>query len=405
MTEHPPMEGRSRQVSRGLWLALSRTLRGVFARGGSVLTSVLRRARGRRALAAAPASPVPLIPRARSVPAHVEHVALRADDDESQAFRRLQGPGPKILDLRQAEITAPFFDRLAAAWHAAPGMVPRLAIVIDYERWVVFRNVALSRLMALTRREVKIEIVYGQLLDLGRLSAWFECGRLLHAMPAVVAWLRTEWHPTAIWPWVLDVTARMVQSTAAVEEVPHLLLEISDLAYSQEGDGVTEAAKHAHAALVWIGDAPSPARCRALRALAATAKVRGDADAAAIHLDAAVAIAMVIEDACEGAWALVDLGIHALGCRRFAEAEAAFARAARLASPEAASLRAMIHQQLSLALIPQGKHEEATRHAELAVALRWTPWAVLGSEEPALRQPLHDQDASRRAAKQSQRDS
>ena len=406
MMAHPPIGPRPRQVCRGLWLALSRTLHGMLAHIGGVLRSMQLRARGLHTLPAANARPTPFIPRDRGSPADVERVELQPDDDASHVFRRLQGPGSKILDLRRAVVSAAFFDRMADSWQAPPGMVPRLAIVLDYERWVIFRNVARSRLTVLTAREVEVEIVYGQLLDLGRLSAWFERGRLLHAMPAVVTWLRREWRVTTMWPWVLDVTARMIEATVSVEDVPHLLLEISDLAYAcGESEGAAEAAKHAHTALRWIGDAPSATRCRALRALSATSMLRGETDAAVIHLGKAMTIAKIIEDASEEAWALVDLGMHALGCRRFAAAEAAFGRAALQAPAYAASLRAMIHQQLSLALAQQAKDDEAAQHAALSIALRSAPWLVPVHEEAGLRQRLQDQYAERSVATQSTRDS
>jgi tetratricopeptide (TPR) repeat protein len=326
-------------------------------------------------------------------------VELLPDEDEQEVFRRLQRPGSKILDLRQAAITSALFRRLADAWHAAPGMVPRLAIVLDYERWVVFRRVAMARLTTLHEHDVEVEIVYGQLADLGRLSTWFARGRLQHATPAIIAWLRIHWRPTAIWPWVLDVTAHLVEATADAEEVPDLLLEISDIALLRgETDGLTEAAKHARSALSWIGDAPSVTRCRALRALAATATARGDTNAATTHLNMAEAIAAVIEDASEETHALIDLGSHALRRRDLAVAETLFGRALVLAPTDAPSLRAMIHNLLARALAGQAKHEQASRHAELALALQWDPCHRLAGADRTLIQRIQDQSATAEGA-------
>ena len=88
--------------------------------------------------------------------------------------------------------------------------------------------------------------------------------------------------------------------------------------------------------------------------------------------------------------------------RRFAAAEAAFRRAAILAPAQAISLRAVIHQQLSLVLAQQAKHDEAEQHAHRAVTLRSTPapWAIPVSEGGH-----QNQSVSRRVATPSTRES
>jgi hypothetical protein len=114
------------------------------------------------------------------------------------------------------------------------------------------------------------------------LPGWFAGGDVRHdRLRAVIAWLRTEWRPGPIWPTVLGRTASLIQGSAEIDAVPELLLELAAIARSFAGsEGAEQAAQHAHAALSWLGDQPSPARCRALRASAAAKLSLGQTDAA-----------------------------------------------------------------------------------------------------------------------------
>jgi len=364
--------------------------------------------------AAVPPPPPPPPPsRAASLsarlPPEVECIEVPRDFGDplyAAVFQRLQlGPRSKVLDLRAAhKLKLDLFGRLASAWRAPPGTVPKLAVVLGYESWAVLHPVAARWLRPLVDQGVRVELFYPQQVD--RLAIWFACERVYHNVPAIVAWLRTEWRGAAtvpllatasakapadkaiaVWPAVLRATAKLVETHAAVEQVPELLLELSALARSfGAAESSDEAIRHVHAALHWIGDAPSAAKCRALRALALLRAARGEADDALQSLDTAVTIATVIGDRVEGASALGEIGLHAMRARQVARAERRFRRAVALLTDEDPPyLRAMLHHQLARALHEQGKDgDEAAQHASAALALRWDPGSRLASDDRAL---------------------
>lgn len=305
----------------------------------------------------------------------------------AQLFALLQlGPLAKLLDLRAATaIQLDLFDRLAAAWTVGPGTVGRLGILLGYESWVVFRNVAARRLRPITDQGVALEIFYEQQAD--SLPAWFADGRVQHDhLGEVIEWLRTQWRHTAIWQTVLSTTATLVQATVPGGRGMELLLELSAIARSFDGaEGIEQAAKHARAAVIWVGDKPSRARCRALRALATATLRAGDSEAGIAQLEAAITTAMVIQDRIEEASALAELGFHALRSGRLSRAEVSFRSAIALLSADgSACLLATLHHSLADALYQQDKQDGAEHHAHAALSLRWDQEASLAARDRLL---------------------
>jgi len=278
------------------------------------------------------------------------------------AFAQLQcGPRSKLWDLRAVQtIQLDLFERLADAWKVGREAVPRLGILLGYEHWIVFHVVAARRLRPIVHRGIGVEIFYTQQLP-DSVPAWFAGDRVDHPLPAILEWLRADWHPTPIWARVLDTTAMLVTAFGHREQVPDQLLQLAAIALSLRGiDAATEAAKHAQAALSWLGDTPSRMRCRALRMLASAMLVRGETDEALAQLDAAIGIAAVIRDPIRGALAL-------------------------LSADDLPYLRATLHHQLAIALHEQRKNaDEAEHHAAAAAALRWDPDSRLARNDRAL---------------------
>ena len=369
-------------------------------------------------LSAPTVSEWPLLP-------EVECVNVLSDFGEQlypALFERLQlGPRCKVLDLRAARVLrVDLFERLAGAWHASPVTIPKLAIVLGYESWAVLHKVARRRLQPLVDRGVAVELFYAQQID--RLPIWLARDRIDHDVAAVVTWLRTEWRGTAtaspppadspkvqadkvvaVWPAVLRATAKLAEKYAPVEEVPGLLLEVAALARSfGDPDGTAEEIKHLHATLYWLGDAPSSAKCRGLRALALAHVRRGDAASALQLLESATTIATVIGDRIEAASALAEIGHHALQTRHFTRAERWLRRAIALTTDrDPPDLRAALHHHLARALHEQGKDgDEAAHRARAALAQHRDPGSQLASADQALlaaiepgdrpaRQPIH----------------
>jgi len=318
----------------------------------------------------------------------VELADARDDVQVSEALARLQrGPRSKLLDLRAAPtIGAELFERLAGGWQVRPGTVPRLAIVLGYESWVVFRNVAVRRLRPIVDRGVTVELFYAQQVD--SLPVWFADGTVCHEhLPAVIRWLRTEWQPTALSPNVLKATAALVNGHAHRADVPALLLELSGLALSLGGDeGPEQAIAHARAAMLAAGDYPSLARCRALRALALARLARGElVPALALH-EMAISVAVVIGDRIEEATAIAEIGFHVLRSGHHARAEARFRTAiGLLRDDEAPYLRATLHHAIAAILHHRlGHGTEAERHAVAALTLRWSPESQLAAADRML---------------------
>lgn len=323
--------------------------------------------------------------------ADVEVIAVEAEFSEplyAPLLARLQlGGGSKLLDLRAARvIKIGLFDRLAGDWQAPRGAVPRLGVMLGFEQWTVLRNVAARRLRPLADHGVAVEILYPQQSE--SLPGWFAGGDVRHdRLGEVIAWLRTGWRPGPIWPTVLGRAASLVQTHAEVDAVPEMLLELAAIARSFAGaEGAEQAAQHARAALSWVGDQPSRARCRALRAVAAATFALGQTEAGLALLETAITTAAVLRDPIEEASAVAEIGFHALRRGHIARAEARFRAALALLSTDGpAYLRATLHHDLALALHTQRKNaEEAERHATAALGLRWDRGSQLAGEDRAL---------------------
>src|SRR4051794_29193937 len=101
-----------------------------------------------------------------------------------EVFDMLQAtPGNKVLDLRDAGISSDAFNALAVNWRAPRGQVPRIAIVLDFAHWVVFRNHAGPALESLATNGVVAAVAYeDQTRGMGLVS-WFAGGPLPHNVP------------------------------------------------------------------------------------------------------------------------------------------------------------------------------------------------------------------------------
>jgi hypothetical protein len=297
------------------------------------------------------------------------------------------GPHSKLLDLRAAKVVKlELFEQLAAAWKAPAGTVPRLGIVLGYEHWAVLRNVAARKLKPILDEGVAVEWFYAQQID--SVPSWFSHGDVQHdQIRTVLAWLRMRWRATASWPTVLGTTAMLVHAHAPDEDVPQLLLEICAIALSFGGkEAAEQAAGYARAALVWVGEAPSVPRCRALRLLATATVTKGEAEAGLALLSTAITTAMVVQDPIEEASALHQIGAHALGGKHFARAEVLFRRALALVSDtDAPDLRATLHHDLAIALDAQDmRDDDAEHHATAALDLRSDKESRVARDDRAL---------------------
>jgi len=317
---------------------------------------------------------------------------------DAAILARLQlGPRSKLLDLRAARLVkVALFERLASAWQAPRGTVARLGVLLDYERWIILRNVAARRLHPIVDRGVDVGIFYAQQAD--SLDGWFSRGEACRdRLRDVIHWLRTKWRSSAVWPSVLSRTASLVQESGETDAVPEMLLELAAIARSFPGsEGAEQAAKHAGAALAWIGDQPSRVRCRALRATATATLALGQTEAGVALLETAFNTATVLGDPIEQASALAEIGFHLLRRGYHARAETRLRVAlALLSDDDPAYLRATLHHDLALALVEQGREpDEAELHVTAALNLRESPSSQLASEDIALIARIRAQRAS-----------
>ncbi|TMQ17464.1 MAG: hypothetical protein E6J90_22350 [Deltaproteobacteria bacterium] len=348
------------------------------------------RIRSSPAVAVAMSSPTPpaRAPAAEDRP-EIERIAMTGAVDRSQCatvFARLQSGGPaQLLDLAAAEnVTADVFTSLAQSWRAPRASVRRLAIVLAYGHWVALHQVVPRRLRVLTDRGVEIATFYEQ--QGNSIERWLAGGPIAHdQLAAVIAWIREQSRPSRAWPLILDTTATLVREFAARDEVPALLLELAAIARTMRGTlGAVEAAKHAEAALSWIGDTPCQTRCQALRALASARLRLGQVGAGVTLLEAAISTAAVIGDRREEAGAQAEIGLHVLHAGHAERAEARFQSALVLLGtndPE----RATLHHRIARGLFDHAQHDEAAEHHVVtALSLRCDPRGHLAGEDRAL---------------------
>jgi hypothetical protein len=107
--------------------------------------------------------------------------------DYAATFAALQlPPSAKLLDLVPAPmLCADVFDRLTAAWTAPADAVPRLGILLSFERWAMLRETALAALQPVTARGIRVEVFYEQQASAGHLPAWFALGQVVHDVAPV----------------------------------------------------------------------------------------------------------------------------------------------------------------------------------------------------------------------------
>lgn len=285
-------------------------------------------------------------------------------------------PGPKLLDLRRIRaVPIGLFNTLARSWHVGCDVVPRLAIVLDYERWSLLYAVGGSRLRSITRRGIEVEIFYELQLP-HAVGAWFAGRAVEHPIPAILEWLRGAWRPSLHWAIVVDTTAMLIGSFSEPAVLPDQLLQLAAIALARCGvEGAVEARKHTRDALRLLGDTPSRMQCHARRLRARALHTGGEIEAALAQADRAIGVAAKIGDWTEGAMALADVAAWELARGNAADAEARCRAALALLSTDHGSyLRANLHHHLARALHEQrAKLDEAEHHATSALGLRWDP--------------------------------
>src|SRR5215813_11030288 len=100
----------------------------------------------------------------------------------------------------------------AHAWTVGCDVVPRLGILLSFERWVMMRETALAALQPLTARGIRVDVFYAEQASAGSLSAWFDRGEVVHHVRAVIATLVVRWHPTASWRVVIETLCRLART-------------------------------------------------------------------------------------------------------------------------------------------------------------------------------------------------
>jgi tetratricopeptide (TPR) repeat protein len=303
----------------------------------------------------------------------------------ASTFAALQvPPSAKLLDLVPARLlSADVFARLAEAWTAPPDAVPRLGILLSFERWVMLAETAVAALGPLAARGVKIEVFYAEQASDRALTAWFAHGQVVHDVAAAIAMLTARWQPSAIWPAVIETLTRLARTHSGVAELPVRLTEIAGLVLSC-GDA-ERAAALAREALYYLPAVPSTPRSQALRELGAALLGLGHTAAGLAFLDQAIGMAAAANAPGIGASALCQSGLHALNHGDYPSAERRFRAAIELLAPTTGRrhLLALAHHHLAIALMHQGKGE-AEHHARTALELRPDPDSHLAEQDRIL---------------------
>lgn len=288
-----------------------------------------------------------------------------------------------LLDLVPARLLcADVFASLAHAWTAPPDVIPRVAIVMSFERWVLLRDAALAALQPLNERGIGVEVFYAE--QAGYLDSWFTYGQVVHNVPPVIATLAACWQPAPSWPTVIDALARLVRAYTAAAELPVLLTDVAALALSC--GGADQAAMLAREALYYSSEVPSSTRSKALRELGAAMLAQGHTVAGLNLLDQAIEMAVTAQSPAIGATALCQSGLFALNHGDYPDAERRFRSAIVLLSPPPRRVHvlALAHHHLGIALLFQNKRNEAAYHARAALALRSDPDSYLAEQDRTL---------------------
>ncbi len=306
--------------------------------------------------------------------------------DYADTFAALQLSAPgKVLDLVPARLLcADVFERMAASWTASPDAMPRLGILLSFERWVMLREAALASLQPLTARGVQLEIFYAEQASAGGVADWFAHDLFVHNVRAAIATLTARWHPCANWPLVISTLGRLARSCTPADELPGLLTQIAALALSC--GGAVEAASLASEALFYLPKSASATRGQALRELGTALICQEQTAAGLAFLDQAFAVAAEAEAPDIGASALCHSGLCALNHGDYPAAARRFRRAIELLSPPVRRphLVALAHHNLAVALMHQGERDAAEYHVRTALALRPDPESHLAEEDRIL---------------------
>jgi tetratricopeptide (TPR) repeat protein len=312
--------------------------------------------------------------------------------DYAATFAALQEPamGGKLLDLVSARLlSADVFKDLARAWTVDAGVVPRLGILLSFERWVMHREAALADLEPLAMRGVRIEVLYAEQAAAGYLGPWFAHGQFVHNVPGAIATLAAHWYPSDSWSLVIDTLARLARSHTTIAELPLMVTRLAALALSC-GDAV-RGATLAREALYYLPETPSATRCQALRELGTALICQGQTTPGLALLDQAFVMSTQAKVPDIGASALAHSGLSALNHGDYAGAERRFRRVIDLLSTAGAqrNLLALAHHNLAVALRHQG-HPDAARHAEAALAIRTDHDSHLADEDRILLTKLRE---------------
>ena len=286
------------------------------------------------------------------------------------AFLALQVPtGSKLFDLTPATmVSLDLFERLAKAWTSPAGAVPRLALAVSFERWVMCREVALAALEPIAAQGVRIALLYDAQINGTRLAAWLERGHIVHNVRGVVDALTAGWTPSAVWPSVIEMLARLSRAHARAAELPGLLTDVAGLALSC--GGADQARLLAHEALDCLPVKPSPTRGRALRELGVALLGQGQTMEGLRMLDHAAHTAAMVGDSSVGASALYTAAVCSLNHGDHAAAEGRLRAAIKLLAPAGcARLLAQAHHHLAVVLHHR-RSDDAEYHAGAALALR-----------------------------------
>ncbi|HEX3761463.1 MAG TPA: hypothetical protein VHW23_22355, partial [Kofleriaceae bacterium] len=293
---------------------------------------------GRLAAARSEPAPAPSAARSRarthgtSMFSTVRVIPAFSPRDYAATFAALQAPSTgRLLDLVPARLLcADLFEDLAAAWTVGPEAVPRLGILLSFERWVMQHDVALAALQPLAARGVRVEVFYAEQASAGYLAAWFAHGQVVHNVPAAVATLAAHWHPSESWPLVIDTLCRLARAHASTAELPGLTTQLAALALSC--GGAVEAATLAREALYYLPETPSATRCQALRELGTALICQEQISAGLACLDQAFTMAAQVKAPDIGASALCHSGLCALNLGDYGGAERRFRHAIALLS-------------------------------------------------------------------------
>jgi len=318
--------------------------------------------------------------------------------DYPAIFAALQAPdGSKLLDLVPARLLcADLFEDLAAAWTVGRETVPRLGILVSFERWVMLRDAALTQLQPLAARGIRCDVHYAEQAAAGYLAAWFAHGQVVHNVPAAIATLAAHWYPAPSWALVIDTLCRLARAHTSAAELPALVTQLAALALSC-GDAV-RAATLAREALFYLPETPSVTRCQALRELGTALICQGQTVAGQAILDQAFTMAAQAKAPDIGASALCHSGLCALNHGDYADAERRFGGAIALLSTGhlRRHLLALAHHSLAVALLHQG-HPDAEAHARTALALRPDPDSHLAEQDRMLLAELREPRGERQS--------